>query len=155
MRSGHLIIDYSPATVRILADHYADEIARIEPEGGLVIGGNCQAAVIMRDVARCLRRRGRQIDLTIFLEDTAYTRHDGPTALIYGAESHLNPYLDGNDPEAFLRGVFPDGFETRFVPGARGSYSQDPNVGYLSETIRGLLTTPRGQVAAPPGPPLR
>lgn len=152
MRSGHLVIDYTPTTVGILAQHYADAICATQPEGGLVIGGNCQAAVIMREAAKCLRRLGRQIDLTIFLEDTAYTRHRGRTALLYGAQSHLNPYLDGTDPEVFLQGIYPDGFETSFVPGGHGTYFDSPNIAGLAQTIRDLLKTSRGRDSDRPGP---
>ncbi|UWQ92424.1 amino acid adenylation domain-containing protein [Rhodobacteraceae bacterium M382] len=139
MRSGHLVFDYAQPDVQALSAHYAYEIDALKPEGCLTIGGNCQATVIVREVVRQLRAKGRVVDLTIFMEDTDFSRHLGSAALLYGRDSHLNPFSHGADPSAWFNNLYPDGFTSHTIPGGHAQFFTDQNIVGLSSVIRGLL----------------
>jgi amino acid adenylation domain-containing protein len=146
MRSGYLIIQYdNTAHVETLATRYAEEIMLVQPNGPLVLGGNCQGGVIMRAVADHLISLGREIRLLILMEQSRFKPYAGSVMLVFGRDSHLNPYLKlGADPDERFRTNFPGGYEVAFIDGAHGQFFESPNIESLAATLTCLLTaTPR------------
>ncbi len=139
MRSGHLIMAYTPETIDLLAEAYATEIIALQPEGAISIGGNCQGAVIARAIAFALRRRGRKISHLILMEMARFWQYDAPVDLVYGADSALNPFRGGTDPGADLAAAYPQGFSPHFIRGAHGAFFEPQNVPSLAGVLRGLL----------------
>lgn len=141
MRSGYLIIDYEdPAHVDVLASRYADEIDAIQPDGPLVLGGNCQGGRVMRTVADKLAARGREIGLLILMEQREFPPYAGRVALIFGRDSHLNPYAaPGADPEPVFRAAYPVGYEVGLIDGAHGQFFESPNIEKLAAMLRRML----------------
>ena len=119
MRSGHLIMDYSEPNVALLADVYVAEILELQPEGPLMLGGNCQAATLTIAMAKALRAKGRDIALVFLMEEPAFPPLNGKVALLFGQDSHLNPFAQ-TDPSARIAAAYPDGASVDFVPGGHG-----------------------------------
>ncbi len=140
MRSGHLIMDYTPDAIAELANAYAAEIDRRQPEGPIMLGGNCQGAVIAHGVAAALRRRGRRTGPLILMEESDFRPHDGPVVLLYGRDSHLNPFRNGADPSQTLRDAYPAGFSVSFIPGRHGLFFTPENVPGLAAAIEAVMS---------------
>ena len=142
MRSGYLIITYDDAThIETLARRYAAEINAIQPEGPLILGGNCQGGMIMRAVADVLQAEGREIGLLILMELRDVRPYAGRVALVFGRESHLNPYtVPGADPDTDFRAAYPGGYEVGLIDGAHGQFFESPNIESLAAMIRPMVT---------------
>lgn len=136
MRSGHLITDYAPAALDHLAATYAAEMVEMQPEGPFHLGGNCQAARVIRAVARHLRGLGRDVAQMVLLEETEFTGSTERTALLFGEDSHLNPFRDGTDLMPALAAAYGRDLTVAFVPGAHGHlFTPD-----LTRTVQAILT---------------
>ncbi len=135
LRSGHLVFDYDARTVAALAALYADEIASVDRHGILTLGGNCQGGMVMAEVAHELRRRGRQVALTVLMEQGRFHPLSGEVLLLFGARSYLNPYGQIEAPERLFRQAFGDGFRVCMLPGDHGQYFQQANVGALADIL--------------------
>ena len=144
MRSGHLLQDHAAQAVEDLAKAYAHEIALCQPAGPILLGGNCQGGQVAQRVAERLVAMGRDVPLLILLEATWFTRYDGPVALLFGKDSHLNPFQGGKDPLPSFETAFRAGFSVHMVSGAHGEFFASNHVQVLAATLRGLL----GDVAA-------
>jgi amino acid adenylation domain-containing protein len=149
MRSGHLIMAYTDHAVDTLAAHYASEMAVAQPEGAFIVGGNCQGALIARAIALRLMRMGRAVDLLVLMEESSFREYDGRVALLFGRESHLNPYKPGADPEAVFRRSYPAGFTVDFIAGGHGEFFNAPNVARLAHVLKIRLAA-RAILPSPP-----
>jgi len=139
MRSGHLIMDYTPEAIAELAAAYAAEIDRIQPEGAITLGGNCQGAIIAHGVAAALRRMGRQTGPLILMEESDFRPYDQPVALLYGRDSHLNPFNSGSDPDPIFRRAYPGGYSITFIPGGHGRFFAPENAPGLAAAIETVM----------------
>jgi amino acid adenylation domain-containing protein len=159
LRSGYLLVDYNnQPLLDALAEWYADEIEALQPTAALLLGGNCQGGLVMQHVAQRLIARGREVRLLIRMEahhePQPYPRR---AALIFGRESHLNPYrAPGADPNATFARGYPAGYTVDFIDGAHGAFFESPNVESLAVVLRKRLAdaaeaTPRvqGETAVP------
>lgn len=135
LRSGHLALDYTPETLAALGRLYADEIASVAPSGPLVLGGNCQGGLVIREAGLELMRQGREVTLTILMEQGRFHRYPGATLLIFGAGSYLNPYGQIAGPEQVFRTAYPAGHAVEIIPGAHGQYFAPGSVGALAAAI--------------------
>lgn len=136
MRSGHLIMEYTDRNIDTLATHYAIEMAAVQPRGSFLVGGNCQGALIARAVALSLRRLGRSVALLFLMEESQFKEYDGRVALLFGRESHFNPYRTGADPEAVFRRSYPGGFTVDLIAGAHGRFFEAPNIESLAPALK-------------------
>ena len=139
MRSGHLIMDYTPGNIGALAVHYALEIVRRQPEGPIILGGNCQGGIIAREIALQLKTQGRHLPLLILMEPTEHPPYDGPVALLFGRDSIYNPYRSGPAPDPIFKSAYPAGFSVDFIKGAHGTFFDPSNVGSLARVLNRLL----------------
>ncbi|WP_457798153.1 thioesterase domain-containing protein [Methylocystis sp. S23] len=109
MRSGYLVMDYTEENVCAIASHYASEMIALQPSGSFLIGGNCQGGVIAYAIALRLRELGREVSLLFLMEQGSFAYYEGRVALIFGRDSHFNPYAPGADPDATFRTSYPTG----------------------------------------------
>lgn len=142
LRSGHLAVEYSADTLKALGRLYADEITAIAPTGPLFLGGNCQGGLVIREAGLELMRQGRNVALTILMEQGRFFHYPGTTLLLFGAGSYLNPYGQMNAPEQVFRTAYPAGHHVEIIPGAHGHYFMPENVDALAATILRHLDWP-------------
>jgi UDP-N-acetylmuramate--L-alanine ligase len=135
LRSGHLAVDYGADTLKAFGRLYADEIMAIAPTGPLFLGGNCQGGLVIREAGLELMRQGRDIALTILMEQGRFFHYPGTTLLLFGAGSYLNPYGHIAAPEQLFRTAYPEGHYVEIIPGAHGQYFMPGNVDALGATI--------------------
>lgn len=135
LRSGHLAVEYSADNLTALGKLYADEIAALAPTGPLFLGGNCQGGMVMREVGLELMRRGREVALTILMEQGRFPYYPGRTLLLFGARSYLNPYGQIDAPEQIFRTAYPGGHRVEIINGGHGEYFTPANIGTLADTI--------------------
>lgn len=118
---------------------YATEIARLQPAGGLRLGGNCQGARIMEDTARALVEMGRKVDVLAVLEHEPVHPCTYPLAMFFGAEStRHNPFLLRHRPEqdwARLHGEV----AWDIIPGSHGQFFRDPFVKSFGARLKARL----------------
>lgn len=139
MRSGHLIMEYSPDTIQSLALLYRDELLKWQPEGPFLLGGNCQGATIARATALALRALGREVSGLILMEQFSIWPYDQRVGLIFGRDSLHNPFSRQADPVPMLDSAYPSGFGLRIVEGGHGHFFSPENIGSLADGIRTLL----------------
>jgi amino acid adenylation domain-containing protein len=135
LRSGYLVMEYTEENVKGLAMRYAGEIQALQPEGPLWLGGNCQGGTIAREAALRLREAGRVVSRLFLMEQGRFPPYDGPVALIFGQESHFNPFGRFPDPEGLFRSSYPAGYTVDLVPGAHGQFFGPRNVGRLASVL--------------------
>jgi UDP-N-acetylmuramate--L-alanine ligase len=153
LRSGHLAVDYSADTLKAFGRLYADEIAAIAPTGPLFLGGNCQGGLVIREAGLELLRQGRDVALTILMEQGRFLHYPGAALLLFGAGSYLNPYGHIAAPDQLFRTAYPQGHHVEIIPGAHGQYFQPGTVDALAATILRHLERHCGRqevVADPP-----
>jgi hypothetical protein len=156
MRSGFRVITYTDENVGLLAEHYAAEMVALQPEGPFVLGGSCQGARIARAVASELRERGRDVSLLVLMDPRTFPRWNGRVALIFGQDSHFNPYAHGGDPDAVFRRAFPAGYSVDIVTGSDGHFFSQHMESVLAVLKQRLLEVPRPSPAeASPAPDAR
>jgi amino acid adenylation domain-containing protein len=147
MRSGHLVMEYTPETMAAMARCYVEEMVVIQPDGPFRIGGNCQAARIARAMAVELRRLGRSVSHLMLMEPYDFTPYDEPVALFIGRDSHaINPYGRLPDPEAEFRAAYRGGFTVTMIDGGHGEFFKPRHIPSLGRAIRSYL----GTEACPP-----
>lgn len=135
LRSGHLAVEYNADNLKGLGTLYADEIEGLAPTGALFLGGNCQGGLVMREAGVELMRRGRDVALTILMEQGRFPHYPGRTLLLFGARSYLNPYGQIDSPEQIFRTAYSGGHQVEIIPGAHGTYFTPENIAGLAESI--------------------
>ena len=141
IRSGHLAVEYTAENLQGLGRLYADEITAIAPTGPLFLGGNCQGGLVMREAGLELMRRGRDVALTILMEQGRFPHYPGRTLLLFGAGSYLNPYGQIEAPEQVFRTAYTGGHRVEIIPGAHGTYFRPENIDALCEAISRHVAT--------------
>ena len=139
MRSGHLIMSYTPDTVATLAHTYCENMIRLQPTGSFQLGGNCQGATIARATALALRARGREVSQLILMEQASLWPYDQAVGLIFGRDSTHNPFRKHADPEATFRAAYPAHYDLRITEGRHGSFFKPQYVGSLVQMISELM----------------
>ena len=135
MRSGHLVIDHGPASIRQLATRYAEEITAIRPRGPLLLAGVCQGGIIAQVIAELLGAEGRNFPLLTLIETGRPRPYGGRVALICAEDSFLNPMRRGGPGLAPLEAVLTGGFSLDFVPGVHGRACAEPAVEFLAHHL--------------------
>lgn len=117
------------------AAEFAQLICRHQPSGALLLGGNCQGAKIMDQVARLLLEQGRQISRLNFLEYVPVEQIDVPVSLFWGRESdQYNPFMKSENPEKEWQRLFPE-VTWDIVPGNHGEYFRSKNLPELCNCL--------------------
>ena len=135
MRSGHLFMEYTPENIQALATHYVLEILAIQPDSPYLLGGNCQSALIIFEIAQQLISKGKTITLLFQMEQFVTQLYPGRVALIFGRESLFNPYKKFRSPELGYRKFYTGKFSVNIISGGHGQFFNEPNIQVLAETL--------------------
>jgi UDP-N-acetylmuramate--L-alanine ligase len=139
MRSGYLVMKYSPQTVAALATLYANEIMLIQPSGALKLGGNCQGGMIARATALILRGMGRVVSHLILMEQDTLWPYDEYVFLIFGKNSHYNPRNKLSDGNCEFGNIYAKGYSVHIIPGSHGEYFLEANLPGFAQVLRGIM----------------
>ncbi|MFT5046438.1 MAG: amino acid adenylation domain-containing protein [Porticoccaceae bacterium] len=165
MRSGHLIMKNTEKNVHTLAEYYASEMTKLQPEGAFIIGGNCQGGVIAQAIASRMHHLGRKVSSLLLMELNLFPTYPGPVELLFGRDSEFNPYKPGAnpdaifkdpnsvgrdsefnpyrpgaDPDAIFHKSYPRGFTVNFIDGTHGTYFGEPNITSLAKVVKKYLS---------------
>jgi acyl carrier protein len=136
MRNGHKIMARTDENLALLAAHYADEILAVRPQGPYILGGNCGATRVAFPLALALKARGHEIALLFLHEKFIPRPYAGRVALMFGAQSDRNPYLQYVDPAFGWRKYYSGPISVDIVSGAHAEFFVEPNVQVLTDAIR-------------------
>lgn len=155
MRSGQLIMDYTPANVTALARRYVREILAADPTGPYLVGGECQACYIALEIARLLKASGRPVALLVLLDTVFWdvfrdVPYDGRVACFAGTVSRFNPLRRFRAPEAGWRKLMTGGVQFSLVPADHFSFYDEPGLSQLAAGVR--AATEAALLAPPVGP---
>ena len=135
MRSGHLIMEHTPENIQALAANYVSEILAIQSDYPYLLGGNCQSAWIIFEVAQQLINKGKTITLLCQMEQFVTQSYPGRVALLFGRESRFNPYQKFCTPELGYRKFYSGGCSVNIISGGHGHFFKEPNIQVLAETL--------------------
>ena len=136
MRSGHEAMEKTERQERKLAQHYVQEIRRLDPKGPYRIGGNCQSARIAFEIAHALLNVGSEVDLLLLMEQVIPRPYPGQVALLFGARStRHNPYFSHHMPDLIWRKNY-GSYTIDIIDGDHGQFFDPGNVGALAQCVR-------------------
>lgn len=139
MRSGHLLMDYTPAATLDLAKHYVDQIEEIGPTGKVIIGGICQGGSVAAGIAKLLRDKNRAVELLLLIDQSRLISYPGKLAFIYSGKGPLNPYKRFNDDLSRYDGLYEKNYSIDMVDCDHGMIHTPPHIGRLARIIYSLL----------------
>ncbi|AOW99810.1 hypothetical protein BJP34_10410 [Moorena producens PAL-8-15-08-1] len=139
MRSGHLIMKYTQKNIQALAAHYLGEILAVEPDGPYLLGGNCQSASIIFEIAQQLISQGKTVTLLCLVERFIPRPYPGPIALLFGRQSKFNPYKFFRNPELGWSKFYPGELYVDLVPGRHGEFFNEPKIQVNKPKIQVLV----------------
>lgn len=158
MRSGQLIMDYTPANVTALARRYVREILVADPTGPYLIGGECQGCYIALEIARLLRASGREVALltlfdTVFWDIFRGVPYDGRVACFAGTISRFNPLRRFRAPETGWRKLMTGGVQFTLVTSDHFSFYDELGLPQLAAGVRAATEAALSAPMAEPAPP--
>jgi hypothetical protein len=65
------------------------------------------------------------------MEQGRFPAYDAPVALIFGAASHLNPYISVEDPDRIFGAAYGTTYSVDIIPGSHGKYFESPSIEVL------------------------
>lgn len=135
MRSGNRIMERTPDNIKSLALHYVSEIKTLQHSGPYILGGNCQAAQIIFEIACILQSSGEEITLLILMEQFIPRAFNSPIAILGGENSPYNPATGFHRPEIGWRKYYTGPLFVSTIPGQHSQYFQEPNISGLTAII--------------------
>lgn len=134
MRSGHLVVDYSPINQLHLVLAYAEEVLSLDLPLPVLIGGNCQGGHLAQRIAHYLTLIGRPVALLAILNPLAAAPYAGPTALIRSRYDDTNPTKRFHGAEALWRINYPHGTADT-IPAQHGRVFQGAPLRHLVRVL--------------------
>lgn len=122
---------------RLLARRYADEIAGIEPDRPLLLGGFCQGGVVAFEIARVLRARGREVALLALQDRFVPEPYDGQIAIFSGRRGGYCPYYLNVEPERGWAKYYTGPIS---VHGGSADHCEQHNPGHIDAFVAQLET---------------
>jgi thioesterase domain-containing protein/acyl carrier protein len=147
MRSGNRVMVKTQANIDALARHYVGEVLAAKPEGPFFIGGNCQAGQIAFQIAKGLRELGHEVSLLLLLERFVPQEYSGRIAMLFGTDSHRNPYRCYSNPELGWKKFYSGEHSADLVPGEHGQLLREPNVQEVTQTLRRRMEEAKREAA--------
>lgn len=117
MRTLYGLVPRSLAEKRELAAIYAEEIAAIQPEGAVHLGGFCEGAETAAMIAEFLLAQGRQIAILASIDHWFASSSCYPVLHIWTACPRYSPGAMFYAPERALPLMHPAGFRVIRIPG--------------------------------------
>ncbi|MCP4039355.1 MAG: AMP-binding protein, partial [bacterium] len=116
MRTLRKMTQNTPENVSMLAQHYAQEIMELQPEGPFLLGGFCTGGDIAFEVAERLRAAGREITLLCLQESFVARPSPDRIALFYCSREFAkrhSPYFSYLRPERGWSKLYTGGVSVR------------------------------------------
>lgn len=126
MRSGHLVMTYTPENVAQLATRYIEEFKQIAPSGNLIIAGICQGGAIAHAMAMSLYKEQGILLPLVFIEQARFPKYPGMTHFFYSGNSFLNPMNKFHGDLSRFDEIYHDGYTFDVIPGEHGSITRMP-----------------------------
>lgn len=136
MRSGHRVMQYTPANATALAKQYLKEIKTIQPKGPYILGGNCQAVHIIWKIAQMLLAEKEHITLLAMMEQVVPELYRGNVALLFGEQSIFNPYKKFHSPEIGISRFYPGKLSIDLIPENHGHFFEGQAIEKLAEFLK-------------------
>lgn len=140
MRSGHLLMDYSPETIRDLAKYYVSELRQILPTGKILIGGICQGGAIATEMANILIDEKVNIEYLLLIDQARLPTYLGKIAFIYSSKGSLNPYSRFEDPHSRFSALYGENYTLNLVNCEHGFIHVYPYVNQLNLILTNLVS---------------
>lgn len=158
MRSSAHLFRYETPLLAALVDLYAAEIARIRPRGPLVLGGNCQGAIVALALTRQLVAAGREVRLFVaadsrFAEICGTEAVPVPVALFPATLSKFNPRRHFRDPEIGLRKLAPQGLRMESIEAGYAKLMFGTRMQDLAAKLEAAIDWASGPGRRPDPPP--
>lgn len=128
MRSGHLVMTYTPENVKQLAARYCDELIRIASSGKVIIAGICQGGAIAHAMAMLLYEKTGTLPPLVFIEQARFPKYPGRSHFFYSQQSFLNPMNKFHRDLSRLDEIYEDRYTFDVVSGDHGSITRMPFV---------------------------
>jgi acyl-CoA synthetase (AMP-forming)/AMP-acid ligase II/acyl carrier protein len=142
-RPLHVMCSLSPTRLksdentRLLARRYADEIAEIEPDHPVLLGGFCQGGVVAFEIAKVLRARGREVALLALQDRFIPEPYDGQIAIFSGKRGGYCSYYLNVEPERGWAKYYEGPVS---VYGSAADHCEQHNPGYVEGFVAQLET---------------
>ena len=131
--------DYSTVMDSVCTRYFL-EMLSIGVADPLVVGGNCQGAILSLELAKRFSKIGISPSLLILTEwSYSYGRYLNPTLLLYGDESHTADIYRQERPKIDWQNDFPLSAVAP-VPGRYGELFADGNIPEFAEVLRRHLS---------------
>jgi hypothetical protein len=140
MRSGELQLELGTPSPDSLVARYSSEIMQACPEGPVVVGGNCQGAIIALAVTRRLIDEGRDVRLfaaadTVFADLFGSAPLPVCVALFPAVYGKFSPYRRFRHPEYGLRQFAPRGLRMIKLTSSYGRIMFGPALQELNQAL--------------------
>lgn len=135
MRSGHMVVAASSEIYLHLALAYAAEIRSLGLPGPLLLGGNCQGALLAQKMAEILTVAGDPVSLLVSLNPFLFAPYAGRTAIIVGQHDVTNPLTRFHDADAVLRANLPQS-TVDTLPYEHGKLFSGRILGLIGDVVR-------------------
>jgi amino acid adenylation domain-containing protein len=144
MRSGHLVMAYTPDSIDALSSHYLREMEEIAPSGRLLLAGICQGGTIAHAVAKKLTGP-RKPEQLILIEQARLPAYAGQVAFFFSEQSFLNPFSRFASGLERFDEIYGDHYTVDILPGPHGHFHRPPHVGDFVARLRARLEAPSGK----------
>jgi oxalate---CoA ligase len=138
--SGATVVDQ--AKLPGIIEYYLREIQDIQPEGPLMLGGNCRGGRVAIGLAKRLTEIGREVSHLCVLEmfERSLYDFDGKLLLMFGRHSAEFRYRDFHWGSRGWDRPFRRPPRVEWVRGRHAAFFTPGNVGSLAGHVRGFLT---------------
>jgi thioesterase domain-containing protein len=129
--------DYTADRIQAVVDRYLWEILAMPVAHPVLLGGNCQGAIVALALAKTMKRIQKAPALLVLMEwSFSYGPYSDPTLLIHGSESHTAEIYSSDSKSTIdWKGDFPN-HTVASTPGGHGRFFEEPNVEPLARLLR-------------------
>lgn len=142
MRSLSLLPEKTPENIAKLAGIYADEIARLQPEGPISLGGHCGGANVARIISDRLVEMGREVDLLVVIDRVFRELCSAPALIIWTEESDYSHHSGAAlfvNPASGVGRLFPLGANIHHVKASHSGLMHSTSVREIAQLVEQTL----------------
>lgn len=139
MRSGHLVMTYTPENIALLADRYCEEILSLMSSRKMIIAGICQGGTIAHAIATKLSEYIKTPLPLVLIEQARFPKYCGKTHFYYSKDSFLNPINKFKGDLSRLDEIYGDSYTFDEVLGTHGTITHKPYVYEFVEKLNKQL----------------